>query len=399
MRGLLIFILGLTLPPATALAATRYVSNAGVDNATCAQPSPCASIQHAITIANAGDTIDVGKGTFKESFGVSIDKNLTINGAGAFSTTVSTVWNATVFTIELGVTATITGVFVRHGHGQQGGGVDNEGTLMLERVRIWQNEAISGGGGIFNASNAVLTVRNSEIAYNKSINAGGGIHNQGTAILENVRVVANSAASAGGISTSHDAVLTITQSLVAVNDPIGISSFGTVLTLVNTTVSRNRRYGIGTGDRGRTRLTHVTVAENGMGAKGAAGLLVEQGSELFLLNTIVANNDGSQCDVRGGPETVVSGSGSLDSDNSCRLFPPPYNLIDVDPQLGPLKSNGGTSQTHALKPGSPAIDHATSEFCEAVDQRGINRPVDGDFDNEAICDIGAYEFVPVQIER
>jgi hypothetical protein len=96
--------------------------------------------------------------------------------------------------------------------------------------------------------------------------------------------------------------------------------------------------------------------------------------------------------------TFVSGYGSLDSDNTCNLLPPPDNLIGVDPKLGPLKDNGGTTQTHALGTGSPAIDHAFSEFCTATDQRGVNRPVDGDRDGEALCDIGAYEFVPLQRE-
>jgi hypothetical protein len=181
-RGLLLLLLVVGLLPLPASAAVRYVTKSGVDNTTCAQSSPCASIEHAVTIANPGDTISIGKGTFKETVGVSIDKALTINGAGAFSTTVSTVWNASVFTVDLGVTASISAVFVRHGQADVGGGIRNDGALTLEHVRIWQNRS-GAGGGIFNGQAGVLTLRDSEIAYNDAQNGyGGGLRNIGIAI-------------------------------------------------------------------------------------------------------------------------------------------------------------------------------------------------------------------------
>jgi hypothetical protein len=64
-----------------------------------------------------------------------------------------------------------------------------------------------------------------------------------------------------------------------------------------------------------------------------------------------------------------------------------------NPLLGPLQNNGGPTETHALLMFSPAIDGCTS--CPVLtDQRGVLRPVDGDLDGTADCDVGAYEYVP-----
>jgi hypothetical protein len=62
------------------------------------------------------------------------------------------------------------------------------------------------------------------------------------------------------------------------------------------------------------------------------------------------------------------------------------------------RSSGSETATHALVPGSPAIDAVPSADCQAgtpadgVDQRGKPRNVNGDGrESEKECDIGAFE--------
>jgi len=65
--------------------------------------------------------------------------------------------------------------------------------------------------------------------------------------------------------------------------------------------------------------------------------------------------------------------------------------------IGPLANNGGPTMTHALLPGSPALETALDAECPAADQRGVPRPFDADGDGVARCDVGAYELDARQV--
>src|SRR5690606_18123506 len=70
------------------------------------------------------------------------------------------------------------------------------------------------------------------------------------------------------------------------------------------------------------------------------------------------------------------------------------NQLNVDPDLGTLQYNGGTTPNHLPNSTSPAIDAGTNSGAPSTDQRGIGRPVDGDGDTTATVDIGAVEYEP-----
>jgi len=126
-------------------------------------------------------------------------------------------------------------------------------------------------------------------------------------------------------------------------------------------------------------ITNTTFFSNT--ASGSGGNIYFAGFSLALRNTIVANGSPDNCST-----TVSSRGHNLESGNSCH-FSATGDLSEIDPLLGPLAGNFGATPTHALLPGSPAIDAGTNDGCPSVDQRGFPRPQNG------VCDIGAYELL------
>jgi hypothetical protein len=92
--------------------------------------------------------------------------------------------------------------------------------------------------------------------------------------------------------------------------------------------------------------------------------------------------------------TVTSLGYNLSSDDAGGFLTAAADQIYTDPMLGSLETNGGPTRTHALLPGSPAIDQGKS-FGATTDQRGLPRPrIDPCVTNTAAgdrSDIGAFE--------
>jgi hypothetical protein len=70
--------------------------------------------------------------------------------------------------------------------------------------------------------------------------------------------------------------------------------------------------------------------------------------------------------------TVTSHGYNISSDNGGGFLNGPGDQINTNPLLGPLQDNGGPTFTHALSPGSPAIDAGDPNFTPPpyYDQRG-----------------------------
>ncbi|MGI8786413.1 MAG: choice-of-anchor Q domain-containing protein [Pyrinomonadaceae bacterium] len=359
---------------ASASAAT-YTVTLGVDNQNNGCDANC-TLREAITAANATpddvviefnltlpSTITLNAATAQ--LVIANNGSLTINGAGANALFVSGDTKSTVFEISSGAVVEINNLTITAGKEPTsqntifGGGIfNNGGTLTLQNSVVSDSVSQRNGGGIFNGV-GVLNVINSTVSGNSSQNLGGGIYNnRGIATLSNVTVSGNSSTNQGG----------------------GISNASTQssLTIYSSTISDNTSVNLGGG------INNVS------------------GNALYIYNTIIANNSVT------GPNSVPTSADCYNSavakinytligvpNGGCSDSQNAANNLSGDPNLGALTiNNGGSTPTHALLPGSIAIDQGNSTL--STDQRGFIRPID--LTNVANAtggngaDMGAYEF-------
>jgi hypothetical protein len=412
----------LTLPHVSgglAAGETLYVKTSGTDSANCTTAAPCLTIAHAVSVADSGDTIAVEPGTFGEGDGITIEKDLTIAGGWWLATRVTLGWldpsrkNRAVFSIEPGVKVKLSGLTISGG-GM--GGIYNQGSLTLTNVWIWNN---TRQGGIYNSKTASLFMTNVGIDHNSG---AAGLANDGTVLVIDSHIQETRTGPPIGNGVTNTGTLIMSRGLIAGNDGAGLSQFTYTSTectattlLLNVTISGNHDRGIDAAC-GQLILRHVTIAAN-TAKTGAGGLQVRHTTPV-VENSIVATNNGKQCGFLGGfGENSISISHSLVGDGSCILIPDSTagNLVGVDPKLSALAYRAGedliaklfqigANRVQALLPGSPAIDSGADALCKdpiplfgegwLTDQFGVGRPVDGDGDGAARCDMGAYEYQP-----
>ncbi len=199
---------------------------------------------------------------------------------------------------------------------------------------------LSGGGTnrVFEISQGANVFLDHLTVENGRASKGGGILNEGVLTLNGVTVADNGATSNGNGG--------------------GIENLG-VLTLTDATVASNVAAGNGGGidSTGTLNVFSSTIADNQ--ASNGGGLYVESGTT-SLHDAIIAGDSVTTTGATAAPDlfgAVVSlGNNLIEIVNSEAIGLIASDLLNVNPDLGPLEFNGGPTPTLALLPGSPAIN-------------------------------------------
>src|SRR6266550_2221128 len=404
-------VIGVLLLSATDMpAATITVTNGNDDGS--------GSLRHAILDASSGDTINFAPSVTTvtlTSGELVIDKDLIITGPGANRLTVTTkppdfvsfrVFNISSSTATVSISeSTSSDGFTQEGPG--GGGILSAGVLTLTGCTISDNFTSAifggplGGGGVMN-DNGTMIITGCTISNNSTsqgftessfTSVGGGISNHsGSLIITNSTVSGNTcssssfdplfpaAATAFGGGVDNSGSMTVTNCTISGNSAVavGISSGDT-------------GYGGGISNGGDLQITSSTIAFNSASGDIGVGGGINGFEPATTDSSIIALNSATT----GGPDYFTNG-GELQSTG--------YNIIGnnadavinsqptdqigtptapIDPVLGPLADNGGPTLTHAIQPGSPAINRG-DPAAPPQDQRGYGRL--------GVPDVGAFEF-------
>ncbi|MEM8639982.1 MAG: CHAT domain-containing protein [Cyanobacteria bacterium P01_G01_bin.54] len=371
---------------------------------------------------SSNSTAGVGGGIYS-FLGVNLTNSTVANniantqGGGLFANSLVTTINSTVSgnsagnngggIYTMGAVTTSGATIFGNTSGTQGGGVWSGGNTTITNTTIANNAAVTNGGGIYtnganitlNLTNSVIqnnstsagndggvagfvgtsgvvTLDSSIIVDNSASNSTGGLFSQGNLILRNSSIYRNTGGNqAGGIALSPNTVASLTNSTVSsnsggINGGGGIlGASGMLLNLTNSTIAFNTTSGDGGGIRTTTDASHTIVntiiANNGDTGSHAPDLSGNFASASFR-HSLIRSNAGI---TAGAPIDGVNG-----------------NIIGKDPLLGPLQNNGGSTPTHVLLAGSPAIDAGDNSVLSlSLDQRGQIRIFNG------TVDMGAFE--------
>jgi hypothetical protein len=357
-----------------------------------------------------------------------------------------------IFTIAPDVTVSIRDLSVKNGMHHRGGGIYNAGNLTITNSVIRQNFAAWDhpqgfflGAGIYNADKADLRIERSTITRNALCPAancttpiplvgwvsfyGGGIYNEGNLEVLDSTISANTVeapdpgpasyrAEGAGIYTITDddptAVLTIANSTISGNSVIvygataesqlagalggGVSAYYTDALISNSTFSGNT-----VDNRVLADCQMCKQPQSAGGAIFVKAATWQIGSTTITKNKLLASDPQAQIEGSGMyifpfageleaivhlRNTIVAGNTGAD-DIFGPLASSDNNFIGGDPMLADLAFSGGPTQTHALLPGSPALNAGNSTGATEWDQRGpgFDRTVNR-------IDIGAFECQP-----
>jgi len=317
----------------------------------CATMAGLRTLRAAVMEANhfpGADTITLSAGTYTltdtAAGPLQIFGDLSIVGAGALNTIVDGAGGPEAVFRNGGGALKITGLTIRNAA---------NGIIANGQVSVFDSKLMDNGHGVVTTGNS-LTIARTTISGNSAPSNGGG---------------------GAGIAIGSG-IVTVTDSTLSNNAATGSNSGGAVFagggkaSFVNVTFSGNTAFRGGAistdnSSAGSLDLVNVTITSSSA-QSGAAISHFNTNKPVRFINTIVANSgSGGNCYLEGSTSLTSLGH-NLDSGASCG-FAGPGDLNNTNPQLASLADNGGPTQTHALLPGSPAIDAASNLGCPFAD--------------------------------
>jgi parallel beta-helix repeat protein len=404
---------GVTVGATLLMGGVADAANVTVDTLGDPGPPGTTSLRDAFHVINTSPPAD-SHITFASGLTGTINLNsrlttfypVTIQGPGADKLTISGQDTVRILYVEPGspdtINVTVSGLTLAHGFAQ--------GT---------QNNRL--GGAIF-AYNTDLTVANAVLSQNTA-NGDSGQSGYGGAIclcdepggsltVLNSTLSGNTATAGGGAIYDDYAPLTIRNTTVsgntAQNEGGGVSIYnGSPTTIENSTITGNRAqaadsYGGGIYNNRRPNgftLKGVTVAGNAAAHGGGVFAIPDPGDPPMVIeDSIVAGNSASADNPDlAGPFNAAFSLIQTPGSAAVTQAIPGSVIAGLDPQLGPLASNGGPTQTMKPALSSPVID-AGAAFGLTTDQRGFGRPVNVPSRKNSVVpgadgsDMGAVEY-------
>ncbi|KPL91942.1 CSLREA domain-containing protein [Herpetosiphon geysericola] len=269
----------------------------------------------------------------------------------------------------------------------------------------------NGGGGSFYcsyggaiASYGQLAISNSRFVGNWANEAGAIGVVTGTTTIDHSEFSANYAqitstgrdecrGNGGVIQTGNNGKVSIDSSTLAYNRADGYAAAiyhsynPNPLIIHNSTIVSNTN-----------SLLHPYTQE--IVEDDGPGIAALNSSSVQLSNTILAGNRNEASNVARDCSGLFLSHGYVlieHADAVCDLTQATGDLLGVQPKLESFAFHGGATRSFSLSAASPAIDAGSSD-CGPTDQRYVPRPVDGDNDDQALCDIGSFEFAAAAMQ-
>ena len=295
--------------------------------------------------------------------------------------------------------------------------------LTIDNTIFEDNEAGDDAGGITLRTDTNVTITNSTFVNNTAADNAGGVYvfNNSTTSITDSSITGNTAVDfGGGAWVTSGATATFERSTIANNEATNGGGGGADVTaaavaFVNSTVSGNTTGGLGGG-----LYLQIDPADPVVYAQSVMGTTITNNSADYgggIYSGYYANPSVSGAIISGNTATTIGNDVYQPNPNA---FSPAFSLIGdndgnyltesaldasgniiggptngvVDAMLGPLQDNGGSTLTHLLQAGSPAIDAGDPAVTSGTDQIGNARVWDS-VANAAggVVDMGSVEYL------